>query len=1191
MIIFKFGKAFLAIILTFALVLSSCPSPSTSGSTDLEAHTELSINRSEKKITLAFNAMIAEILEEGNIKLFEENIELKRPTDYSIRLNDEGKIEFQLVNELKIGKTYSVELLAGAVRDADNKKNLATDKTAKPKVTVIVIPKLAEKNALTLNTIQKTITVDFNFDIDSFDKAKISLFKNDETEAIDPESIEISSGDIVITLKQIEPGATYRISLAENAVKLGVTGNQALERENSPTVKVDAFILKSIAIEKSEKKITFTFSQTLTAIDDTKIKLKLGESEHNNFSVELVDGKAVITINDMGETDVYTAIFEAGALGTSTFSNPLLNTGPIDTTLPGLKEGSVQLSFDFTDATKLFVSLNRQVESLNSANVTVSTQAAGASTFTDLATDKYSVRLNDGKQEVEIEFKENVASGNQYKVTLRQNALNAPYGLSNPSDETSEAATVPNDPKLKELYPRRNLGDIELIFNKQLDSIDDSAKIIVFKTPVGGAKATLPSGEYTLSIKNTDKTRLVISLETDPVVGEQYGITIKSGALIDAKGVKNQRLESNPYTVSIFKPALDKVEVDIEYRNAINQFQFTFSSNLSEVDPSKIIAKHKITYFDTDFTEIKLNISAITLKEAVDGQTNTVLIETNNTQSIKLYTFEFQKGALTRDSEPIELNENVIESDIIDISLPELKNNGKSISFNAPRQMIVGLDRSVESIKSDYIEVYKNSGSGFNKVDGSNYSVSLINEKTALGIDFTAELREGDSYYVKLLSGALTVYGITNEVLTSLEKLFSLNVVLATKNLVLKDNILSAEFDRELTAITDKTKITVSKTPSGTTTMGSLTLSTDYSLAIRDTDRSFLDITLVEAPVAGDKFKIEFQAGAVGEEPNTNTRLLETYEYSVKYQWVKVLDLELNTDSTRWSRRNKHTTVVFNDKIWILGGYGKSESDELKLLNDVWWSEDGKTWTNANASDHWSPRDNHTSVVFDGKIWVMGGYGGSIKNDIWYSEDGSVWNEVTAAGDWTAARTEHTSVVFKGNIYVMGGRTGSVYSNDVLRSADGITWKKLDAKDHWDTRSGHASVVLGDNIYVIGGQSIAAMGEVSDVWSSSDGINWNEIASSSSWIKRDTVSAGSYLGKIWVLGGPNNYPTKEVWSSADGIKWTSESNDLWTEKVTVETVVFKNRLWVLGGKGNYRRHDTSTIYKFSYNDVWFYGLP
>ena len=48
----------------------------------------------------------------------------------------------------------------------------------------------------------------------------------------------------------------------------------------------------------------------------------------------------------------------------------------------------------------------------------------------------------------------------------------------------------------------------------------------------------------------------------------------------------------------------------------------------------------------------------------------------------------------------------------------------------------------------------------------------------------------------------------------------------------------------------------------------------------------------------------------------------------------------------------------------------------------------------------WAGRTAHTSVVFDDKIWLMGGVASLRMNDVWASRDGAVWVEATASAGW-----------------------------------------------------------------------------------------------------------------------------------------------------------------------------------------------
>ena len=99
--------------------------------------------------------------------------------------------------------------------------------------------------------------------------------------------------------------------------------------------------------------------------------------------------------------------------------------------------------------------------------------------------------------------------------------------------------------------------------------------------------------------------------------------------------------------------------------------------------------------------------------------------------------------------------------------------------------------------------------------------------------------------------------------------------------------------------------------------------------------------------------------------------------------WVRA------TANAGWSAREGHTSVVFNNKMWVMGGFNGTIR-----YNDVWYSTNGINWSQATANAGWSARCYHTSVVFNNKMWVLGGDGGG--NDVWYSTDGNSWTQATA---------------------------------------------------------------------------------------------------------------------------------------------------------------------------------------------------
>ena len=88
--------------------------------------------------------------------------------------------------------------------------------------------------------------------------------------------------------------------------------------------------------------------------------------------------------------------------------------------------------------------------------------------------------------------------------------------------------------------------------------------------------------------------------------------------------------------------------------------------------------------------------------------------------------------------------------------------------------------------------------------------------------------------------------------------------------------------------------------------------------------------------------------------------------------------------------RMGHTSVTYNfngdDKMFVTGGYNRWNSTDLHL-NDLWYSDNGASWTEAPVSSTYPGRNQHSSVVFDNKIWVIGGYDSTASrlNDVWYS--------------------------------------------------------------------------------------------------------------------------------------------------------------------------------------------------------------
>jgi hypothetical protein len=187
-----------------------------------------------------------------------------------------------------------------------------------------------------------------------------------------------------------------------------------------------------------------------------------------------------------------------------------------------------------------------------------------------------------------------------------------------------------------------------------------------------------------------------------------------------------------------------------------------------------------------------------------------------------------------------------------------------------------------------------------------------------------------------------------------------------------------------------------------------------------------------------------------------------------------------------WGQRALHYTVAFKDKIWIMGGQTMpafAPAEEL-FYNDVWCSTDGATWERLLEHAPWSVRGMvGGSVVFNDRIWLLGGgtYDTpkiptrNFYNEVWSTADGINW-EQHASGPW-ASRQYHDVAVFDDKMWVMEGYSLGVGNrNDVWYSADGTNWHEV-PDTPWAPRHAASVFVYDDALWMVAGNNMTP-----DVW-------------------------------------------------------------------------------------------------------------
>ena len=238
-------------------------------------------------------------------------------------------------------------------------------------------------------------------------------------------------------------------------------------------------------------------------------------------------------------------------------------------------------------------------------------------------------------------------------------------------------------------------------------------------------------------------------------------------------------------------------------------------------------------------------------------------------------------------------------------------------------------------------------------------------------------------------------------------------------------------------------------------------------------------------------------------------------------------------------------------------------------------------WVLETAAAGWFPRDSQAEYVFGDRLWIMGGWVSSFAappRDVWASRDGKVWDLVSKEAPWLHSDLP-MNIVFQGRMWIMGGwyngrLPGHSASHQVWSSADGMAWEQVTPKAGWTPRIAAGLVEHRGRLWILGGTENYYFGDEkslkNDVWSSADGKDWKLEIAQAGWSPRAYHQAVVLNDKIYVLGGGNYVPDyhakNDVWSSADGVTWTRETESApWKPRLWFSAAVYRGRIWVLGG--------------------------
>ncbi len=255
---------------------------------------------------------------------------------------------------------------------------------------------------------------------------------------------------------------------------------------------------------------------------------------------------------------------------------------------------------------------------------------------------------------------------------------------------------------------------------------------------------------------------------------------------------------------------------------------------------------------------------------------------------------------------------------------------------------------------------------------------------------------------------------------------------------------------------------------------------------------------------------------------------------------------------------------------------------------DPSWRSDVYQWICVTENAAFSARDGAGALVFDNRMWLLGGWNPADKvyfprtcnSEVWSSRDGAVWILENAQASWEGRHTAGY-VVHDNMMWIIGGDPiQGHYQNDVWNSADGVHWVLINDNVPWAPRALHYTLQFNNRIWVIGGQTIPQFASApeafhSDVWNSSDGVTWALVTDKAPWAPRGMIGGSVvFKNRMWILGGgtydtpetPSRNCYNDVWSSADGVNWHRHLEFApWHPRQYHEVAVFDNKMWVLEG--------------------------
>lgn len=317
-----------------------------------------------------------------------------------------------------------------------------------------------------------------------------------------------------------------------------------------------------------------------------------------------------------------------------------------------------------------------------------------------------------------------------------------------------------------------------------------------------------------------------------------------------------------------------------------------------------------------------------------------------------------------------------------------------------------------------------------------------------------------------------------------------------------------------------------------------------------------------------------------GENPIEGDRVRGTVAIAQTRLWEALVYRGTLVDAPTWAVRAHlptplvfHTMLDFDGRFWVIGGQSVFVGSRK-----VFVSTDAFAWAEVGTDALPAALNDHASAVFNERMWVIGGFvpgvppDAGVKSAVYSSIDGATWAHV---GDLPMAIGGASCLVFGNELWLIGGYDeNSVGLRKVFHSADGVTWTEAGSDALPIALYDLGAAVLNGAIWVLGGFS-DTLGDASRrVYRSTDGTTWAEVGTEALPVALDGPSVVVFDQQLWLIGGwvySATGPSADVYRSSDGLTWTPDAS-LPSPSAYGEVVV---RGDTLVGTGGYYSADTN----------------